>query len=116
MTTANTIVDFQAKQGEPLIVTATLLSADGSPANLTGLTVKFNMRPRGKAVPLIARGACTIVAPLLGTVQYSGVAADTATTGPVEAEFLTLNGTTLVQYFPDAKDTYLLGYITPAIA
>ena len=117
MTTANTTVDFQAKQGEPLIVSATLTGADGLPANLTGLTVKFNLRRQGVNAKIINRGAATVVGALLGTVQYVGTAADTlAASGFVEGEFVSLNGTTVVNYFPDAKDTYLLGYITPAIA
>jgi len=79
--------------------------------------VKFNMRQKGKALALINRGDCTIVGVATnGSVLYTGTVADTAVAGTMEGEFVTLDGSSVPQYFPDAKDTYLLGYITPAIA
>jgi hypothetical protein len=117
MSTIDGVLDFEAKQGEKLIIAKVLLGADGNPADLSGLTVKFNMRRRGQRTPLIDHGACTIVgAATLGSVLFTGAVGTTATAGEMEGEFVTLDGSNVPQYFPDAKDTYLFGYITPAIA
>jgi hypothetical protein len=111
MSTIDGVLDFEAKQGEKLIIAKVLLGADGNPADLSGLTVKFNMRRRGQRTPLIDHGACTIVgAATLGSVLFTGAVGTTATAG------VTLDGSNVPQYFPDGKDTYLFGYITSAIA
>jgi hypothetical protein len=120
MSTVDGLLDFEATQGERLVITKTLYGADGNPADLTGLTVKFSLRPRGKTSATINRAACAVVGlATAGTVKYTSAAdALAAVSGFVEAQFVTLDGSAppIPQYFPDGKDEYLLGYITPAIA
>jgi hypothetical protein len=117
MSTLDGNLDFEAKQGERLVVAKILLTAAGAPADLTGLTVKFSVRQQGRSTPIVSRGACSIVGvATAGSVLYTGSVADTATPGLMEAEFVTLDGASVPQYFPDGKNTYLLGFITPAIA
>jgi hypothetical protein len=118
MSTVDGLLDFEAKQGEKLVLEKVLLDRDGNPANLTGLTVKFNMRAKGGTTALIDRASCTIVgADTDGSVKFtSAVDALQNANGWVVGEFVTLDGADIPQYFPDGKDEYLLGYITPAIA
>lgn len=117
MSTVDSVVDFVAKLGEQLVISATLKGGTGAVADLTGATVTFAMRPLGTLTPIALAGSTALVgAPTLGTVKYTGTTADTARAGEMEAEFKADYGAGRVQYFPDGKTEYLLGYITPAIA
>jgi hypothetical protein len=117
MTTANDVLDFECKQGEQLIIAATLYGADGAVANLTGSTVTLKLRKRGSTNSITLAGTTAIVSPTGGTVKYTGTTADTASTntGEIEFEWVADYGAGVVKKFPDAKNTYLLGFITPAI-
>lgn len=119
MTTANNTNDFVAKQGEQLVLSATLYGADGAVADLTGATVTFALRPTAPSgAPITLVGSTAIVgAATLGTVKYSGTVADTSTTtGSVIGEFTADYGAGRVKKFPDGMNDYLLGYITPKIS
>lgn len=116
MSTINGIVDFVAKQGEQLVLSATLFGADGTVANLTGAAVVLSMRQRQAGTALTLGGATAVVAAAAGTIKYTGVVADTAQPGEMEAEFTVDFGAGRIQKFPDGKGEYLLGYITPKIA
>lgn len=117
MSTIDDTIDFEAQQGEQLVLSATLKGADRAVANLTGATVSLVMRPRNTVTPIALAGATTIVgASTDGTVEYTGTIADTARAGEMEATFIADYGAGVVKKFPDGKNDYLLGFITEKIA
>lgn len=77
--------------------------------DLTGATVRFQMRTRGGAQVLDAP-AQVITAVLTPTVQYSWQAADTMTAGQYEAEFRIVYADASVETFPNS------GFIAVRIA
>lgn len=74
------MADFQIPRNALLpILTATLSDANGV-LNLTGATVRFQMRVPGTSVLKVDAGA-TVLNPTAGTVQYTWIATDTDTIG-----------------------------------
>jgi hypothetical protein len=69
--------------------------------NLTGATVRFQMRTRGGAQVLDAP-AQVITATLTPTVQYAWQPSDTATAGQFEAEFRILYADASIETFPNS--------------
>ncbi len=92
------------KQGDTLpVITATLTGADGNPIDLTGASVKFNMRRR--STPVIDHGTCTIVgAATDGVVSYAWTAEDTANDGEYRAEFEITFGDNSILTVPNDSD------------
>lgn len=73
--------DFSIKVGDtapPLAITCQF--SDGSIQDLTGATVTFSLRSAAGAT-IITGGACTILTPTAGTVEYIWGANDTTTAG-----------------------------------
>lgn len=80
--------DFTIKQSDTLpVLSATLKDAAGAAIDLTGATVTFRMRRRGRTGPLKIDAAATVVSALAGTVQYAWASGDTDTPGSYDAEF-----------------------------
>jgi hypothetical protein len=94
-------------------VSATLLDNVGNPLNLTGATVKFNMRNQLTKVAVISLGSVTIVNATAGQVSYVWQAADTLNNGNFEAEFLVTFADATKETVPNNK--FLLVSITPTI-
>jgi hypothetical protein len=68
------------------------VKAHDTSADLTGATVKFNMKAQGASTPKVGAagtGACTIITAASGIVQYKFLAADTDTpdVNPYQAEW-----------------------------
>lgn len=79
--------DFQLPKGALLpLLTATLSDENGA-INLTGATVKFQMRLPGSSTLKVDANA-TVVSAALGQVSYTWVAADTDTIGIYVGWFL----------------------------
>lgn len=92
--------DWSAKQGDTALVCLdTLTYSDGTPANLSGATVKFVMRQRSANAPTTNLPA-TIVTAAAGTVSYALTSQDTALAGLYAQEWVvTFSGGT-VEHFP----------------
>jgi hypothetical protein len=75
-----------------------LLGADGAAQDLTGASVKFNLRsPTGAA--LVAHGACTIITPATGEVEYDLQPGDLAVAGLCSREYeATLSDGTVITF------------------
>jgi hypothetical protein len=91
-------------------ILATLQYSDGSPVDLTGSTVNFQMFQNG--VQLINR-PCTIVSPSNGVVRYDWVQGDTDHLGmcPAQLEVTFPDGTN--QTFPVSED-FAVEFTSPA--
>lgn len=104
MTTPADAGTIQARQGQALVVPATLYHSDGvTVVDLTplGTTVAFQMYPTAGGVPLINTSATTLNA-AGGVVQYSGTTADTAMAGAFTGWFVvTIPGQNPVAYPAD---------------
>lgn len=74
---------------------------DPAETNLTGATVRFQMKLRGGAQVLDA-AAQVIAATVTPTVQYNWAAADTATAGQFEAEFRVVYSDGAIETFPNS--------------
>ena len=85
-------------------LTATMTDQSGNPVNLSGCTVTFVMRSLFSSTPVVNTTA-TITNAAAGTVQYSWLATDTATSGLYSGQFqvVTGSGTT----FSAPTDGYL---------
>ncbi len=79
------------------------LNDDGSPANLTGATVRFKMRLAGAAASPKVNAVATIVDAPAGVVSYGSPwpTADTDTVGDYLAEFEATWSPTESETFPD---------------
>jgi len=90
---------FYIKEGD----TSPALRYTLSPTvDLTGATVRFSMRVRGQATPLLDRVAATVVAPATGgVVQYDWQAGNTGTAGFYDAEFEVTYADSTIETFPN---------------
>lgn len=105
---------FYIKQNDtsPAIAGA-LKDADGNAVNVSGSTIKFNMRSRGGAVK-IDEGSGAVVSGVSGTVKYVWQAGDTDTAGTYEAEFEVTYTDATKETFPN--NGYISVVITPEIS
>jgi hypothetical protein len=106
--------DFVIRKGDRLPeLQATLTDEDGDAVNLTGLVVKFHMRPaRGGAAKVDA--AATLVTPASGIVKYAWAAIDTDTADRFVGEFEVAYGDGRKQTYPNPG--YLSILITDELA
>ncbi len=103
---------FKIRKNDRLpALTATLSDSAGAAYNLTGDTVRFNMRQIGAVTNTLSNSTVTIVAATAGTVSRSWGAADTASTGLYYAEFEVTSSQALERTFPNPD--FLLVHITP---
>lgn len=93
--------DFKFVQGDTHIAATDQLSfSDGTTPNLTGATVKFQMRSLASTTPLSLTGTTTVTDNLAGKVQFAPTAADTATPGEFMANWLVTFGDGSQMTFP----------------
>jgi hypothetical protein len=82
--------------------------------NVTGATVKFNMRNSADNVVKVNAGSVTTVSSTSGRVKYSFTTADTDTSGNFEGEFQVTFVGGQVETFPN--DSYIKVIITDDVA
>lgn len=96
----------QGDTGPPLV--DQLLGADGTPQDLTGASVRLNLRSPIGAL-LVTHGVCSIVAPLTGSVLYVLQAGDLAVAGSCSREYeATLSDGTVISFPNDTYGTLLV--------
>ncbi|MFN2592950.1 MAG: hypothetical protein ABR532_08990 [Candidatus Dormibacteria bacterium] len=102
MTTPAISSTVSARSGDVLTIPATLAHPDGSPINLTGATVTFQMVPPLGGSP-VNSGVVVVTSPTGGQVTYTAVSAsDTAQAGEFRGYFLvTFPGVPAVAYPAD---------------
>lgn len=99
-------VNIAIGQGSTLpVLTATILTATGTPMTLVGASVKFVMRTLQTAKPKIDATA-TVVTPAAGSVRYAWTATDTATAGLFMGQFIVTTSGAATYAFPNG------GYLT----
>jgi hypothetical protein len=81
-------------------ITANLTDANDAAVNLTGSTVKFNMRVDPAGTTKISLGTAVIEDAEAGQVSYSWTSSDTDTADDFEAEFQVTFAGGAVQTFP----------------
>jgi len=81
-------------------ITANLTDANDAAVNLTGATVKFNMRVDPAGATKVSLGAATIEDAEAGQVSYPWTTSDTDTADDYEAEFQVTFAGGAVQTFP----------------
>lgn len=103
--------DFTIRKDDTLpLIEATLQDADGVTVDLSGATVKFQMRARGSATSKVD-SAATVVAPATsGVVRYTFVAADTDTAGRYVGSFEVTFSAGVIETFPNNADIDVLVY------
>lgn len=95
------MADFCIRRGDRLPeIQSTLTDTAGAAVNLTGLAVKFHMRPVNGAGAKVD-AAATLVTPASGIVKYTWVTADTDTAGSYWAEWEVTFGDGRTQTFPN---------------
>ena len=76
------------KQGDRLpSLSVTAITNDGSPYDLTGATVVFNMRDVDTGTVKVNRSAAVLVDGPTGKIRYDWASSDLDTVGTFEAEF-----------------------------
>lgn len=76
------------KQNDRLpALTVTAVQTDGTPYDLTGASIVFNMRNAETGTVKVSRAAATLVSGPNGTMRYEWAATDLDTVGLYEAEF-----------------------------
>lgn len=100
-TTASEFMPFFVKQNDTApSIRATLYDGNGSAVNLSGASVKFNLRAVGSSSTVVSALA-DIVTAASGIVQYDWQAGDTATVGIYHGEFEVTFSGGLVETFPN---------------
>jgi hypothetical protein len=79
--------DFEIPKGRLLPILTATLTDDVGPIDLTGATVKFQMRPPGVGTTLKVDAAATVVSAATGQVSYTWSGTDTDTEGLYVAWF-----------------------------
>lgn len=83
--------DYILTQGDGFpVLSDTFTYPDGTPVDLTGATVTFQMRSMTSASLVPITGVVTIEAPTLGVVQYAPSTSDTATAGNYMANWVVM--------------------------
>lgn len=80
------MADFTLKQHDTWPPIEATLSDQHGPLDLTGATVKLILKTAGGS-PTTVIGACTLVSPSSGIVEYVWVVGDTATVNTYQGEF-----------------------------
>ena len=92
---------FYIKQNDTRpAITANLTDANDAAVNLTGSTVKFNMRVDPAGTTKVSLQGVTIEDAEAGQVSYAGTSSDTDTADDYEAEFQVTFAGGAVQTFP----------------
>jgi hypothetical protein len=92
---------FYIKQNDTSpVLLAKLQEADGSAVKLTNASVRFHMRPVGRAAITIDEAA-SIVNAGLGVVEYAWKGENTSTIGSYQAEFQVNYNDGSVETFPN---------------
>jgi hypothetical protein len=108
------MADVVMKTGDTAtVLTSTLRDGNGVVVNLTGATVKLNMRKAGSRLVKVS-AAGTVVTPLLGAVSYTWVAADVDEPGLFNAEWEVTFSGGAKETFPNGR--YLKVLFTEQIA
>lgn len=94
-------LDHVIKQGATQPALETQLTAAGSPVNLTGKTVTWRMRNQETKGAVAIAGTVSVLDAATGRVRYNFAAADTATMGVFEGEFVVATGGGAPDIFPD---------------
>ena len=103
------------KQGDTgPALTATLYNPDSSVANLTGATVKLNVRPFRGGTALIDHGTVTLLDAANGRVSYTWQVADTANSGTFYVEWEVTYASGTVTTYPNDRSAIL--NIVPQVA
>ena len=85
-----------------------------SEVDLTGATVRFNMRSKAGAIQINRASAVIVTASGTPTVRYNWQAGNTAVAGVYEAEFEVTYASTAVETFPN--DVHIIVAVTNDIA
>lgn len=93
---------------------AQVLYEDDTPVNLSGASVKFQMRSAG-AMAMVVDSAAAVIDSVQGIVRYFWAAGDTATAGTYFAELEVTFGDGTVLTAPNGDD-YITVYVSPDIA
>jgi len=96
------------KQGDTGDLSATLKNPDGSVANLTGATVKLNVRATRGGTLLIDHGSVTVTDATNGRVKYAMQVADTANAGTFYVEWEVTYASGVKTTYPNDKKGALL--------
>ncbi len=108
------MADVVMKTGDTAtVLTSTLRDGNGVVVNLTGASVKLNMRKAGSRLAKVS-AAGTIVTPLLGAVSYTWIAADVDEPGLFHAEWEVTFSGGAKETFPNGR--YLKVLFTEQIA
>jgi len=102
---ANTATMKQGDTGPSL--TATLYNPDGTVANLSGCTVKLNVRKGRGGALLIDHGPVTITDAVNGRVKYDWQVADTANPGTFSVEWEVTFGNGVIITYPNDRSALL---------
>ena len=86
-------IDFYIKQADTLPkIKATLKDSTGAAINLSGGSVAFRMRRKGTTGAPVVDAAGVITGAATGQVEYQWTAANTATVGTYDAEWVVTLG------------------------
>lgn len=80
------------------------LEASGAPVDLTGATVRVNMKPAGGSSLTIDNATATILSAVDGEVEYAWQAADTSAAGSYTLEWEVTFATGKIATFPNTSD------------
>ena len=98
----------QMKQGDTgPSLTATLKNPDGTAANLSGATVKLNIKARRGGTTLVNHGTVTVTDATNGRVSYAWQVADTANPGSFYVEWEVTYAGGMITTYPNDKSALL---------
>ena len=92
----------------------TLKDADDAVVDVTGATITFSMRRKGRReTPIVDREAVTLVTPSSGIVKYSWPTdgTDTPAQGDYDAEFRVTYSGGRIETFPNSKKNKMIVHV-----